>query len=91
MNIKLNDKYIKNFVTEKEIASYGEKVKEVDNLIKTKTGKGSDFLGWMTASCAYDKDEYARLSAAAERIKKSCDIFIVIGIGGSYLGSRAVI
>ena len=91
MNIKLNDKYIKNFVSDEEISAYGEKVKEVDTLIKTKTGKGSDFLGWMTASCAYDKDEYARLTAAAERIKKSCDVFIVIGIGGSYLGARAVI
>ncbi len=91
MNIKLNDKYIKNFVSDEEIAAYGEKVKEVDTLIKTKTGKGSDFLGWMEASCAYDKDEYARLTAAAERIKKSCDVFIVIGIGGSYLGARAVI
>ena len=91
MNIKLNDKYIKNFVSDEEIAAYGEKVKVVDDLIKTKTGKGSDFLGWMTASCAYDKDEYARLTAAAERIKKSCDVFIVIGIGGSYLGARAVI
>ncbi len=91
MNIKLNDKYIKNFVSDEEIAAYGEKVKEVDTLIKTKTGKGSDFLGWMEASCSYDKDEYARLTAAAERIKKSCDVFIVIGIGGSYLGARAVI
>ena len=91
MNIKINDKYIKNFVSDDEIASYGEKIKEVDNLIKTKTGKGSDFLGWMTASCAYDKEEYERLTRAAERIKKSCDVFIVIGIGGSYLGARAVI
>ncbi len=91
MSIKLNDKYVKNFITDTEIEAYREKVVETDKMLRNKTGKGSDFLGWMTASCAYDKDEYARLQAAAEKIKKSCDVFIVIGIGGSYLGSRAVI
>ena len=56
-----------------------------------KTGAGSDFLGWVTLPDDYDKDEFARIKAAASKIQSSCDVFIVIGIGGSYLGSRAVI
>lgn len=91
MSVKLQDRYVKNFVSEGDIAAYADKVKEADRLLRTKTGAGNAFLGWMTASCSYDKEEYARIKAAAERIKKNCDILIVIGIGGSYLGARAVI
>ena len=55
------------------------------------TGEGSDFLGWVRLPENYDKEEFARIKKAAEKIKKTCDVFVVIGIGGSYLGSRAVI
>ena len=48
-------------------------------------------MGWIDLPTAYDKEEFQRIKAAAEKIKKSCDVFIVIGIGGSYLGARAVI
>lgn len=91
MSIGFNDDYIKNFVDASELDAYREYVEAADKQLSEKTGKGSDFLGWMTASCAYDKKELERLLAAAEKIKKNSDVFIVIGIGGSYLGSRAVI
>ncbi len=56
-----------------------------------KNGLGNDFLGWLTLPTDYDKEEFARIQAAAARIQKDTDIFIVIGIGGSYLGARAAI
>lgn len=55
------------------------------------TGEGSDFLGWIRQPEAYDRKEYARIKAAAEKIRAQSDILVVIGIGGSYLGARAVI
>ena len=51
----------------------------------------NDFLGWVDLPFNYDKEEYARIKAAAKKIQKKCDVFVVIGIGGSYLGARAVI
>ena len=54
-------------------------------------GAGSDFLGWVRLPFDYDKEEYARIKLCAERIRKNADVLIVIGIGGSYLGARAVV
>ena len=59
--------------------------------LSERSGAGSDFLGWVDLPVNYDKEEFERIKAAAERIKNSCDVLIVIGIGGSYLGARAVI
>lgn len=56
-----------------------------------KTGVGNDFLGWTDYPVNYDKEEYARIKKAAKKIQNSCDALVVIGIGGSYLGSKAVI
>ncbi len=62
------------------------------NTLHAKNGEGNDFsLGWVTLPTDYDKEEFARIKTASEYIKKNCDILIVIGIGGSYLGARAVI
>ena len=61
------------------------------NTLHAGTGLGSDFLGWLDLPTAYDKEEFARIQAAAARIKEDTDIFIAIGIGGSYLGARAAI
>ena len=60
-------------------------------LLESGTGKGNDFLGWQELPFNYDKDEVARIKAAAERIRANAEVFVVIGIGGSYLGARAVI
>ena len=55
------------------------------------TGEGNDFLGWLNLPTAQPTSEMQRISAAAERIRKSSDVFVVVGIGGSYLGPRAAI
>ena len=60
-------------------------------MLHSKTGLGSDFLGWLTLPTDYDKEEFARIQAAAKKIQSNADILIVIGIGGSYLGARAAI
>mgnify|MGYP002548471980 FL=1 len=56
-----------------------------------KSGAGNDYLGWLDLPVDYDRDEFKRIIAAAERIKNDSEVFIVIGIGGSYLGARAAI
>ena len=91
MSIKLVDKFIREFVSENEIKNMQPDADAAFNLIKEKNGHGSDFLGWVDLPINYDKDEFARIEIAAEKIKKSCDILVVIGIGGSYLGARAAI
>ena len=91
MSIKLVDKFIGEFVSENEIKNMQTAADSAFNLLKAKNGPGSDFLGWVDLPVNYDKDEFARIKIAAEKIKKSCDILVVIGIGGSYLGARAAI
>lgn len=59
--------------------------------VHEKTGAGNDFLGWLDLPVNYDKNEFERIKAAAEKIKSDSDVLIVIGIGGSYLGARAAI
>ena len=91
MELKLNDAYVKGFLDETEIASISGEVLAAQKTLLDGTGEGNGFLGWVTLPDDYDKEEFARIKAAAKKIQKSCDVFIVIGIGGSYLGSRAVI
>ena len=91
MSIKLNDRYVKSFVNEKEYDYIQPAVTLADELLRSKKGAGNDFLGWVTLPDDYDKEEFSRIEIAAEKIKKSCDVFVVIGIGGSYLGARAAI
>ena len=91
MTLKLTDAYVKPFVSDDELAAISGEVLEAQKSLLAGTGEGSDFLGWITLPDDYDKEEFARIKKAAEKIKNSCDIFIAIGIGGSYLGARAVI
>ncbi len=91
MAIQLNDKYLSSFVGAHEYAHIQAQVTEADRLLRTKSGAGSDFLGWVDLPVNYDKEEFARIQLAAKKIRKSCDVLVVIGIGGSYLGARAVI
>ena len=91
MTLKLNENYIKDFIHDKEYDNIQPMITTAHNMLKTKSGAGSDFLGWTTLPFDYDKEEFARIKAAAAKIQKSCDVFIVIGIGGSYLGARAAI
>ena len=91
MSLKLNTKYLKDFVNADELTGIKAQVEAAAQSLHSKTGLGNDFLGWVELPTAYDKDEFARIKAAAERIKANSDILIVIGIGGSYLGARAAI
>ena len=91
MSVKLNPKYPMSFVGENEIQGMAAHVSAAHNLIETRSGLGNDFLGWVNLPTDYDKEEFERIKAAAKRIQKKCDVFIAIGIGGSYLGARAAI
>lgn len=89
--IKLINKYAEKFLSEKEINDAAPKGVEALKTLHGKIGAGNDFLGWLTLPTDYDKEEFERIKNAAEYIKKNADILVVIGIGGSYLGARAVI
>ena len=91
MALKINDKYVKGFIGEHEYKGIAPMVYAADKMLREKSGAGSDFLGWVDLPENYDKEEFARIKKSAEKIQKSCDAFVVIGIGGSYLGARAVI
>lgn len=68
-----------------------DKVTEIDSMIKNKTGEGSDFLGWTTFPQEITPAELKKITKAAERIRNNCDVLVVVGIGGSYLGAKATI
>ena len=89
--ISLNDKHLKGFVASHELDAIACQVSAAHKMLHDKTGLGNDFLGWVDLPENYDRDEFSRIKAAAEKIKKNTDVFIVIGIGGSYLGARAAI
>ena len=88
-NIKID---LKNTnVTDKEIVKYAEEVKRIHEDLHKRAGNKKDFVGWLELPNNYDKKEFDKIKKAAEKIKKDSEILIVIGIGGSYLGARAVI
>ena len=91
MATRLTDKYLNGFIGEQELDGVAAEVKTAHAMLHNGTGQGNDFIGWLNLPTDYDKDEFARIKAAAEKIKKNSDVFIVIGIGGSYLGARAAI
>ena len=68
-----------------------DKVTEIDSMIKNKKGEGSDFLGWTTFPQEITPAELKKITKAAERIRNNCDVLVVVGIGGSYLGAKATI
>ena len=91
MAIRLNDNYLRGFIQEQEYTAIQPQVTAAHKMLTERSGLGNDFLGWTTLPDDYDKQEFATIKQCAEKIKKDCDVFIVIGIGGSYLGARAVI
>lgn len=74
-----------------DVKAYQEQVNQIDESLRMKTCKGNDFIGWMTWANDYDKEEFARIKACAQKIQNDSDVFVVCGIGGSYLGARAAI
>ena len=91
MSVKLNENFLSGFVSSHEIDGLTPFAKEAHNMLLGGTGAGNDFLGWVKLPENYDKEEFARIKIAAEKIKQNSDILVVIGIGGSYLGARAAI
>lgn len=91
MAITLNTKYLRKFVSDSEFSAMQPFVETAHRLVTERTGLGNDFLGWLTLPNDYDKEEFARIKKAAETIIQTSQVLLVIGIGGSYLGSRAVI
>ena len=91
MSLKVNCKYVQKFVNEDEMNGIKSQVEAAAKMLHDRTGLGNDFLGWLDLPVDYDKEEFERIKVAAEKIKKTADVLIVIGIGGSYLGARAAI
>lgn len=90
-NISFDYSNLCGIVTEDEIKSMKEELDSAHKELTEKTGAGNDFLGWLNLPFDYDKDEFARIKKAADKIKETCEVLIVIGIGGSYLGAKAAI
>ena len=90
-SVKLNTKYLANYVNPDELTGIRHQVEASAKMLHEKSGLGSDFLGWLTLPTDYDKEEFARIQAAAKKIQKNSEVLVVIGIGGSYLGARAAI
>lgn len=91
MAVTLNEKYVSGFVSDTEVEKISHLTRAAYQVVRERSGAGNDFLGWIDLPVNYDKEEFARIEAAAAKIQKSCDVFVVIGIGGSYLGARAAI
>lgn len=88
-SVKLNFK--NSEITQKSIMEYKEQVENIHKELHKRANDEKDFVGWLELPTNYDKKEFARIKKAAKKIKKESDILVVIGIGGSYLGARAVI
>lgn len=76
-------------VREDEIFSFQDKIDTYHNMLHEASGKGSEYVGWVDLPRNYDRDEFNRIKKASEKIKNDSEVFIVIGIGGSYLGAKA--
>lgn len=89
LNLKLNLKY--SGIEQKSIMQYKEKVEQIHQDLHSRTNDQKDFVGWLNLPTNYDKEEFERIKKSAQKIQKDSEVLIVIGIGGSYLGARAVI
>ena len=88
-DVKLN--FENSTITEKMIMEYKSEVAKIHKQMDKLANNEKEFLGWLELPTNYDKKEFARIKKAAKKIKNDTDVLIVIGIGGSYLGARAVI
>ena len=78
------------FISAEEMANFKKTVMTAKETLLSKEGAGNDYLGWIDLPVDYDKDEFARIKKAAAKIQSDSDVLLVIGIGGSYLGAKAV-
>ncbi|MDH6365238.1 glucose-6-phosphate isomerase [Enterococcus sp. PF1-24] len=90
-HIQFDFSKVSNFVNDHEMGYLQSAVSAAHKDLREKTGAGSDFTGWVDLPVDYDKEEFARIKKAAEKIQSDSEVLVVIGIGGSYLGARAAI
>ena len=91
MAITLKTNGLAPFVREDELGKMKPFADVAVDLLNSGTGAGNDFIGWVNLPVDYDKEEFARIKAAAKKIQSNSEVLVVIGIGGSYLGARAAI
>ena len=91
MSVSFNTKHLTPFISEDEFAAIYPQVAAAHGQREAKTGHGNDFMGWMYLPRGYDKEEFGRIQDAARKIRSDSDVLVVAGIGGSYLGARAVV
>ncbi len=88
-NIKVN---LENTnISMEEILEHKEEVEKIDNILRKDPNNEKNFLGWLELPTNYDREEFERIKKAAKRVRENSEVFVCIGIGGSYLGARAVI
>jgi len=90
-NVTFDYSAAKKFISEDEIKMAEALAKTAQDTLLSRNGAGNDFLGWIDLPVAYDKEEFARIKKAAQKIQSDSEVLLVIGIGGSYLGARAAI
>ena len=90
-NLKFDYSKALPFVKQYEIDNLAKYVADAHQMLHDKTGAGNDYLGWVNLPADYDREEFARIKKAAEKIRSDSDVLVVIGIGGSYLGARAAV
>lgn len=88
-SIKLNLK--ESGISSRDVFKYSEEVKKIHNYLNKTTNIKQEYTGWVTWPDLYDKKEFEKIKKISSKIKKNSEVLVVIGIGGSYLGARAVI
>lgn len=86
MQLDLNHAFLKE-----DVKAYQETVNAIDETLRNGTCKGNDFIGWLNWANDYDKEEFVRIKEVAAKVRENTEVFVVCGIGGSYLGARAAI
>jgi len=82
---------IKPFITDQEIQNLQPDIDRLHQALETGTGKGADYLGWLGLSSRTSSEQLGAIEQSAKQLRENCDVFVSIGIGGSYLGARAAI
>ncbi|WP_054664542.1 glucose-6-phosphate isomerase [Lacticaseibacillus camelliae] len=90
-HISFDSSKLSKFVHENELGEMQAMVTAADKELREGTGAGNDFRGFLDLPVNYDKDEFARIKAAAKKIQGDSEVFVAIGIGGSYLGARMAV
>ena len=81
----------RTFIADHELEAMEPQVAAAAKLLDSRSGPGSDFLGWLDLPLKYDRAEFKRIKAAAKKIRRQSEVLVVIGIGGSYLGAKAAV